>query len=112
MAYQLDHIHALPCNGASSPTPPQHDAAHALSQGLKEKLVTAITSDEDVLFQWCMTAANDLEEEQASVLLNRIVQLWVISMVYIFACFFSACFFLSPFFLYTLSLSFLPILKQ
>lgn len=37
----------------------------------------AITSDEDVLFHWCMMSANDLEDNQVSVLLNKIVEPWV-----------------------------------
>jgi hypothetical protein len=45
--------------------------------GLEGKLVMAITSDEDVLFHWCMMSANDLEDNQVSVLLNKIVEPWV-----------------------------------
>ena len=50
-------------------------AAPTISDGFKDMLVEAITSDKDVLFYWSILSAEWEEEE--SVLLTMIIDLWI-----------------------------------
>ena len=48
----------------------------SLSSGGKHLLITKLSSDEDVRFNWCIAAA-DFEEAEEKILLDMIIELWV-----------------------------------
>ena len=49
--------------------------AHKITDGFKQKLLSSIASNEDVLFYWSMLSA-DADEEDAQTLLKMIIELW------------------------------------
>ena len=50
--------------------------AHKITDGFKQKLLSSIASNEDVLFYWSMLSA-DADEEDAQTLLKMVIELWV-----------------------------------
>ena len=50
--------------------------AHKITDGFKQKLLSSIASNEDVLFYWSMLSA-DADEEDAQTLLKMMIELWV-----------------------------------
>ncbi len=50
--------------------------AWQMTQGFKERLVASVTTNEDVLFYWCMITTL-LEEEESDTLLSIILSHWV-----------------------------------
>ena len=50
--------------------------AHKITDGFKQKLISSIASNEDVLFHWSVLTA-DAEEEDAQTLLKMVIELWV-----------------------------------
>ena len=59
-------------------------AVRRLTDGSKQSLITTLESDEDILFQWCMLTAST-DDNNASVLLHRIIELYVTTRGFSFA---------------------------
>ena len=50
--------------------------AHKITDGFKQKLISSIASNEDVLFYWSILSA-DADEEDAQTLLKMVIELWI-----------------------------------
>ena len=50
--------------------------AHKITDSFKQKLLSSIASNEDVLFYWSMLSA-DADEEDTQTLLKMMIELWV-----------------------------------
>ena len=55
------------------------DSAKAIESGVnyKQKLVTDVMSDEDVLFYWSLSSVDIVDAEEANELLHHIISLWL-----------------------------------